>query len=334
MLFSAEFGEYFVRLPLKKSAKIIHGNALRIDWGSLLIEEQTISIHAWEANVIIQEPEHQYGKVNVFAEKVTITDKPFVDSPQVKFDYIIGNPPFIGKQLQTASQKVDMALICHGVKSAGVLDYVAAWYIKAAQYLQAYNVETDSSDKKTRVAFVSTNSIAQGEQVGIIWNELFSRYKIKIHFAHQTFKWGNEARANAAVHVVIIGFSNFDIAEKYIFQYDDIKNTEPHVFIAKNINSYLVEGKDLIILSRSKPINIVPEIMAGNKAIDGGNFIFNDQEKEDFLKKEPKASKFFKQFLGSEEFINNKSRWCLWLVNADPTELRNMPLVLERIKKC
>lgn len=330
MQVSAEFGEYFVRLPLKKSAKIVHGNALRIDWDSLLISEKTISIHAKEANIIqVQEQDVKYGKVNVFAEKITITDKaPIDESSDLKFDYILGNPPFIGKSLQNTSQKSDMEIILGGIKGAGVLDYVSAWYIKAAKYLKKHNTE---NELKTCVAFVSTNSIAQGEQVGIIWNELFSRYHIKIHFAHRTFKWGNEARANAAVHVVIIGFSNFDIPEKRIFEYEN-SNSEPHELKVKNINPYLVESKDTFILSRTKPINSVSPMVAGNKAIDGGNLIFTDIEKDEFIKLEPKSEKFFRQFIGSEEFINNKSRWCLWLVDVQPNELKNMPLVLERIR--
>ena len=173
MLFFNEFGEYKPRIPLKKSAKIIHGNALRVDWDSMI-------------------------------EILPLESK----TGGEKFDYILGNPPFIGKQLQNVSQKSDMELIFNGVNGAGVLDYVTAWYIKAAQYLQNHNAEINDNDNKTRVAFVSTNSIAQGEQVGVLWNEMFNRYKIKIHFAHRTFKWGNEAKANAAVHVVIIGFSH------------------------------------------------------------------------------------------------------------------------------
>ncbi len=188
------FGEYYVRLPLRKSAVIKHGNALQTDWQSL------IEPMPWEK----EEP---------------------------KYNYIFGNPPFVGKSLQNAEQKKDMDLIFNGVNGAGVLDYVTAWYIKAAQYMQAHNViaMSDAGAKKqstdlTNAAFVSTNSISQGEQVGILWNELFHKYKIKIHFAHRTFKWGNEARGNAAVHVVIIGFANFDINEKRIFEYENIKS--------------------------------------------------------------------------------------------------------------
>jgi hypothetical protein len=187
---SETFGEYYVRLPLRKSAVIKHGNALQTDWQSL------IEPLPWEK----EEP---------------------------RFNYIFGNPPFVGKSLQNAEQKNDMDLTFTGVNGAGVLDYVTAWYIKAAQYLrdcQAEPVNPELSRREalpgnstnahqsfdklrmtTRCAFVSTNSISQGEQVGILWNELFNKYKIKIHFAHRAFKWGNEARGNAAVHVVIIG---------------------------------------------------------------------------------------------------------------------------------
>jgi hypothetical protein len=299
----------------------------------LLIEEKTISFHAKEANIIqVNDPDLKYGTVNVFAEKINITDKPPVAKiTDVKFDYILGNPPFIGKHLQNPVQKSDLELIFNGVNGAGVLDYVTAWYIKAAKYLKEYNIEEIGNDRKTRVAFVSTNSIAQGEQVGILWNELFNHYHIKIHFAHRTFKWGNEARANASVHVVMIGFSNFDIPEKRIFEYEN-SNSEPHELKVKNINPYLVEGNDTFILSRTKPINTVQPIVAGNKAIDGGNLIFTDIEKDEFIKLEPKSDKFFRQFIGSEEFINSKSRWCLWLVDVEPKELKNMPFVLERIR--
>lgn len=167
-----------------------------------------------------------------------------------QFNYILGNPPFLGKSMQNAAQKSDMEIIFKGINGAGVMDYLAAWYIKAAQYLQNYNSYSIHNNIETRVAIVSTNSIAQGEQVGILWNEMFNRYRIKIHFAHRTFKWGNEAKANAAVHVVIVGFSNFDIPEKQLFEYDDIKG-EPYEFKVKNINPYLVGANDNFVIRRN-----------------------------------------------------------------------------------
>ena len=275
---SNEFGQYFVRLPLKKAARIVHGNSLRIDWESVVAKE--------------------------------------------KLNFILGNPPFVGKHLQNAQQKADMEAVFAGVNGAGVLDYVTPWYIKAARLIQ---------DTDIRCAFVSTSSISQGEQVGILWQELYNRYKIKIHFSHRTFSWSNEAKGNAAVHCVIIGFGLWDVENKKIFDYVDIKSeaTEKRV---RNINPYLAEGNDLVILKRTKPICNAPSMLAGNKAIDGGNLIFTDQEKYQFIQEEPLSARYFKQFIGSEEFINGKSRWCLWLVNAQPQELKKMPLVMKRIE--
>jgi hypothetical protein len=294
MRVSAEFGEYFVRLPLVKSAKITHGNSLQIDWGSL------VEPLPWESST--------------------------------KFDYILGNPPFVGKQLQGPEQKADMEAIFIGVHGAGVLDYVTAWYIKAAKYLQEYNSEETNNEKKTRVAFVSTNSIAQGEQVGILWNELFNHYKIKIHFAHRTFKWGNEARANAAVHVVIIVFSDFDIAEKRIFEYENISG-EPQELKVKNINPYLVGGKDFVILSRKQCISHVPEMFKGSQPTDGGFLLLTDIEKIELINNEPIASKFILPFISAREFLHNEKRWCIWLVNANPSELNQCTNILKRLEE-
>jgi len=297
MMISQEFGEYFVRLPLRKSAKIIHGNALRTDW-DMMIEPLP-----WEN-----------------------------ETSTIQFDYILGNPPFIGKSLQNAAQKSDMALIFNGVNGAGVLDYVAAWYIKAAQYLEKHNTDiANPLGLASRVAFVSTNSIAQGEQVGILWNELFNHYKIKIHFAHRTFKWGNEAKANAAVHVVIIGFSNFDISEKLIYEYEDIKG-EPQELKAKNINPYLVEGKDLNIFKRRQPICNVPEISFGSMPNDGGYLLLSDNEKNNLLKIEPEAEPYIKPLLSAYEYLNGQRRWCLWLVNANPADLRKLSEVSNKVE--
>ena len=187
-------------------------------------------------------------------------------------------------------------------------------------------------DTKIKAAFVSTNSISQGEQVGILWTLLFYQFNIKIHFAHQTFSWRNEARGNAAVHCVIIGFANFDTNDKSIFEYEHIKS-EPHEIKAKNINPYLVEGKDTTLENRKSPISDVEEIVFGNMPNDGGNFLLNEVERVEFLLKEPKAEKFIRKFLGSEEFINSKLRYCLWLENASLGELRTMPLTMERVER-
>ncbi len=277
MLVSEEFGQYFARLPLKKSAKIVHGNSLRIDWEEVI--------------------------------------------PKNELSYIIGNPPFYGKSLQTKEQKEDMKLIFGQVKGAGVLDYVAAWYYKAANYIR---------DTKIKTGFVSTNSIIQGEQTGILWNELLNNYNIKIHFAHTTFNWTNEAKGKAAVHCVIIGFANFDTKNKLLFVYDDIKG-ESQERIVKNINPYLVEANDLVILKRTKPICDVPSMIYGNKIVDGGFLLFNDLEKDDFIENEPLSEKFIKPILSGSEFINGKNRWVLYLNNASPQDLKLMPSVLDRV---
>ncbi len=294
-LVSQTFGEYYVRLPLRKSATIKNSNALQIDWQSL------IEPMPWEKE-------------------------------QIRYHYILGNPPFIGKHLQNASQKNDMEIVFSGVNGAGVLDYVSAWYIRAAQYMQVANKVEEKDLPKTETAFVSTNSISQGEQVGILWNELFNKYHTKIHFAHRTFKWGNEAKGNAAVHVVIVGFSNYDTNEKLIYEYEDIKG-EAHEVTAKNINPYLIEGNDSFLPSRRKPICKVPEMLYGNKLVDGGFYLFTDDEKENFTKEEPNSKKYFKQILSGDEFINGKNRWVLYLKDADPKELKSLPKVLERVNE-
>lgn len=279
MQVSNEFGQYFVRLPLKKSAKIVHGNALRTDWENVVSKDE--------------------------------------------LSYIIGNPPFIGKKEQKPEQKADMEMIFANAKGTGVLDYVTAWYIKAAQYIQ---------NTKIKTAFVSTNSICQGEQVGLLWSLMFNKYKIKIHFAHRTFSWSNEAKGNAAVHCVIVGFANYDTVNKSIFEYDDNKG-EPHEVKAKNINPFLVEGKDITVENRKSPICKVPEMNYGSMPIDEGNLILTDEEKEEALKNEPEISIAIKKYTGGDEFINNKKRWCLWLQNIEPSVLKNSKFILDRIEK-
>lgn len=278
MQISNEFGQYFVRLPLKKAAKIVHGNALQIDWESLVSEKE--------------------------------------------LSFILGNPPFLGKSNQNPEQKKDLEAIFKGVKGAGVVDYVAAWYLKAAIFIQ---------DTKIKVAFVSTNSIVQGEQVGVLWSLLLFKYKIKIHFAHRTFSWSNEAKGNAAVHCVIIGFANYDSTDKIIFDYENVK-AEPHQVSAKNINPYLIDGKDILLHPRETTICDVPKVAWGNKPVDGGHLIISDDEIAEFLKNEPRAKKFIKPLISAREFLNGENRWCLWLVDALPEEIKSMPSVLERVR--
>ena len=332
------FGKYFARIPLTKSAHIIQGNALEIDWDKLLDIDKTVEIHAKEADIIVrsdvEEPIAHYGKVKLVVEHYQIVDQSTLsdNSNSVKFNYIIGNPPFIGKKEQNISQKSDMEFIFNGIKGSGVLDYVSAWYIKAAQYLQKYNINDTNTEFKTQVAFVSTNSIAQGEQIGILWNTMFNHYKIKIHFAHRTFKWSNEAKGNAAVHVVIIGFSNFDISEKLIYEYDDIKG-EPHEIKAKNINPYLIDAIELCILKRSHPICNVPKMTEGITPLDNGILSFSEDKYLEFIKQEPASKKWFKPWITGHSFINQYKQYCLWLIGIQPEEIRSMPFLAKKIKQ-
>lgn len=295
MLASETFGEYYVRLPLRKSATIKQGNALRIDWQSL------IEPMPWEKE-------------------------------QPRYHFILGNPPFIGHQWRNMSQVEDMDSLFMDAKRAGRLDYVAAWYIRAAEYMEKVNRIEEKMLPKTVSAFVSTSSISQGEQLGILWSLLFSKYNIKIHFAHRTFKWSNEARDNAGVHVVIIGFSNFDTSNKRIYEYDDIKG-EPHEVPAKNINPYLAEGRDLFIETRGKPIHCYPEMFKGSQPTDGGYLILNKKEKEELLSNEPNATKWIRPFWGADEFLYDKERYCLWLKGISPTELKSLEVIVKRVEK-
>ena len=241
--------------------------------------------------------------------------------PPSQCSYVLGNPPFVGKHLMTAEQSNDMELVWGETDGAGVLDYVTGWYRKAAEYIQ---------NTKIVVGFVSTNSISQGEQVGALWTPLFQKFGIKIHFAHRTFKWESEARGKAHVHVVIIGFANFDTAKKQIYEYNDDKIS---VAAARNISPYLVEGNDIAINSRSKPICDVPEMGIGSKPTDGGNLIFEPGETDKFVKEWPAAKKFVRPFVSADDVINRIERHCLWLLDAKPNEFRTIGGIMERVER-
>jgi hypothetical protein len=278
MLVSNEFGQYFVRLPLKKAAQIRHADALETDWESVVTQND--------------------------------------------LSFIIGNPPFIGSKIMKQSQRDQIVKEFDNADGSGVLDYVTGWYIKAAKFIQG---------TKIKVAFVSTNSIVQGEQTSILWGQMLNKYNIKIHFAHRTFKWSNEAKGNAAVYCVIIGFANFDTPNKSIFEYEDIKG-EAHEIKVKNINPHLVDAKDILLTKRNSPLSNVPKMYKGSQPTDGGNFLFSEEEKNDFLVKEPMAIKYIKSLISAHEFLNGHKRFCLWLVDAEPSELKRMPEVLKRIE--
>jgi hypothetical protein len=240
---------------------------------------------------------------------------------------ILGNPPFIGKQNRNAAQMADMDFFCQplktkGLPNYGILDYVTLWYIKAALFIE---------NTAVKVAFVSTNSMTQGEQVAALWQFLLSK-GVKIDFAHRTFKWTNEARGKAQVFCVIVGFSyNGSNEKKRLFDYET-PQSEPHEVSAKNINPYLIDAPDIVIPSRNKPLCDVPEIKFGNQPNDGGNFLFNDKEKAEFLIKEPKAERFIRKFVGAQEFINGESRWCLWLKDVPPSDWRCLPEVVKHVE--
>jgi hypothetical protein len=240
-----------------------------------------------------------------------------------RLSYLLGNPPFVGSKFLNSDQRNEVAAAFQGVKGAGVLDYVACWYQKAAEYM--------ADNPGIRAAFVSTNSITQGEQVGVLWPELF-RQGIRIHFAHRTFQWSSEARGKAAVHCVIIGFGLQEVSDRWLFDYDTPKS-EPQAVKVKNINPYLVDGPTVVLQNRSKPICPVPTIGIGNKPIDGGNYLLTPEAKDAFLVMEPGAEKCFRRWIGSDEFINGYERWCLWLGDCPPDELRRMPEALKRVDR-
>ena len=244
--------------------------------------------------------------------------------PAQRCSYVLGNPPFIGKKEQTPQQKADFEPVMNCIKGFGVLDFVAAWYVKAASYMRS--VENEAAP---RVAFVSTNSITQGEQVGVLWAWMLAQ-GVHIQFAHRTFSWSNEAKGNAAVHCVIVGFGLEDRKDKTIFEYADIKG-EPLAVPAKNINPYLVDFADLLLERRSKPICNVPPLVEGVTPLDNGILAFTNEEREAFIKKEPRAEKWFRRWLTGNDLINGESNYCLWLSEATASELRSMPHVMEKI---
>ena len=289
-------------LPLKTNAFIVEGNALRMDWSTLKPDGG-----------------NELPNDGLFAGITT-----HVDGSEHHYDYIMGNPPFVGARLMSESQKSDVLSVWENIKNIGNVDYVSCWYKKAADLMKNTN---------TKAALVSTNSITQGEQVAIMWKPLMDS-GIKIDFAYRTFRWDSESTQKAHVHCVIIGFScHTDLGsaqqgqnKKFIASEDGSK-TE-----AKNINGYLIDAPDIFIESRGKPLCNVPDIGIGNKPIDGGNYLFTENEMNEFIKKEPESAKYFRKWYGSDEFINNRPRFCLWLGGCSPAELRRMPECMKRVQ--
>ncbi len=238
--------------------------------------------------------------------------------PKENLNYIMGNPPFVGQRYISASQHEELIAVLGDWPNSGKMDYVTGWYKKSCDYIRG---------TKIKCALVSTNSICQGEQVSYLWKPLFRR-GMHIDFAHQTFRWDSEASKKAQVHCIIIGFSHAKSnREKLIYSSGTPK-------IAKNINGYLIDADNIFIDRRTKPICKVPPMVTGNRQADGGHLTLSKEEKEFLISKEPQSAKFIRKMLGSEEFINNKDLYCLWLLNASPNEIKQMPLVLERVKLC
>jgi hypothetical protein len=273
---SETFGQYFVRLPLKKSAKIAHGNALRINWADVI--------------------------------------KPEICS------YILGNPPFVGHHYQSSSQRKDQEMVMAEIQSSGVIDYVANWYVKAAQFNQGHAIE---------IGFVSTNSICQGEQASLIWPVLLGKYGMKISFAHRTFSWQSEAKGKAHVHCVIVGLTRIPKSAKRIYEY--VNNSElASVTVVKNISPYLVGGSDAVVTVRSSPLCNVPKMMWGNKPTDGGHLIISPTERIDILSREPELEPFIRRFLGGGDLLNDIERYCFWLKDASPSTIKGSPELRRR----
>lgn len=282
---SLEFGAAFLRIPLRKSPAITHGDALELDWHELL--------------------------------------------PAEECSYIIGNPPFIGAKYQSEFQRSQVRRIAALGKSGGTLDYVAAWFLKAARYGQG---------DKVPFAFVSTNSITQGEQVAQLWPILLDRCGLEITFAHQTFAWGSEARGKAAVHVTVIGMEQRAYARpsKRLFSYPDIRG-EPVETQPNAISPYLTDGSALanphvVVSEASRPISDIPRLLSGSQPIDGGHLIFDAEARENFLEVEPQAAPFLNPLVGAQEFLHGNKRWILTLQDAPPSILKNMPLTREKLR--
>lgn len=247
--------------------------------------------------------------------------------PAQRCSFVLGNPPFVGKKEQTLAQKADLSPVFAPLKGSGVLDLVAAWYIKAVNYLRGD--ATASMGQSARVAFVSTNSITQGEQVGVLWSWMLAQ-GVHIQFAHRTFNWSNEARGKAAVHCVIIGFGLEDLPGKVIYEYDDVKG-DPHPVPAAHINPYLVDYADVLLQRVSRPMCKAPPLVEGITPLDDGILSFTEEERQAFLAKEPLAKKWFRPWLTGNDFINGHTNYCLWLSDATPAELRAMPHVMELV---
>ncbi len=283
---SAEFGQNYARIPIRDTPHILCANALTTDWRTL---------------------------------------SPTPASSEKPFSYILGNPPFVGHQWRDEKQSADMALAFHDLPTHGKLDFVCAWYNKAADLIQG---------TCTRCAFVSTNSIVEGESVGILWSFLLEQKNMTINFAYRTFKWRNEASGNAAVHCVIVGFSHAlckfpdDPSSKNKILFDE--DGAPHP--AHNINGYLLDAPNVFIQNRGEALTKgLPKMSKGSQPTDGGNFMFSAEARDALIAEYPSCAKLLRRYISADDYINNRVRYCLWLKDVAPQEYRNVPPVMQRL---
>lgn len=289
---SLEFGQSYVRIPLRKSPRILVANALRVDWNDVL--------------------------------------------PAKQCSFIFGNPPFIGHQWRTKTQQEDMAVVWGQKGQVNRLDYVTCWFRKAVDYA--------ASNQKIDIGFVATNSITQGEQVGILWPVLFAAH-VKIRFAHRTFQWNSEARGEAAVHCIIAGLTFADSPQCSIYEYDHVRG-DPHVAAVSRINGYLIEGPQHAVPARTKPAKGLLKLHKGSQPTDGArlkvpgngyvttsNLILDDRERAALLAAEPGAAQWLRPYVGGDELISGKWRWCLWLKDADPKALHASKEIAKRLER-
>lgn len=315
-------------LPLKRYANIREGNALRLDWSTWEEPEDMTTVYADEVYIhqylphksssfIASEPEVKFGTIDLHSPNIHQFDKT-KRSRYVKFDYIMGNPPFVGASMMTSEQKEDAVAVFGKVNLSNSIDYVGAWYHQCCKFMKW--------SASTHGAFVSTNSVTQGEQVAALWQPLFDRYNVHIDFAYRTFVWNSEAADKAHVHVVIIGFSCDDsIVEKKIFDKDK-------TYVVKSISPYLTEGGNVTVASRPKPLCDVPMMTMGNKPTDGGNLILSEEERERLIKKDPSIEPFARRYIGAKDFINNNEiRYCLWLKDVPPHLYAKNPEIMRRL---
>lgn len=305
-----------------------HG--IDIDESAVQIATLAMWLVDHQMNLKVLQLGHYYSRIPlvkkaniVKANALQIAWEKVIEPEQCSF--MMGNPPFVGYSYQTIAQKSDLNFVFQDMHGAGVLDYVTAWHIKAARYIQA--------NKNIPVAFVSTNSLTQGEQVAILWTALL-KLKVKLHFAHRTFKWSNEGRGIAAVHCVIMGFGLKEPNSYRLFDYGNDITGQPVEIKANQINPYLVDASTVLIKKRAKPLNEnTPELIFGNMAVDGGHLLLSKEEADAIKQNDVIAAKYIRPFLGADEFINNLPRYCLWLKNSTSDDRIKSPEIKKRIEQ-